>query len=125
MDNTKLKSRLHDKVQELPAPETGEKALAVVVYNYLALNKNALEIIRANLKNQPLSFELFDMIKSPSGGSTVFSVPGMAGDEPEKPAKKKSIGKRKKVGGNVKKMEIKKKLQQTDRHKNVPFSLLK
>lgn len=80
MDNTNLKNRLSDKLQELPE----EKAVAAVSSNYLALNNNALEIIRANLKNQPLAFELFDIVKSPSGGSTVFSVPGMVGDEPAK-----------------------------------------
>ena len=52
--------------------------------NYAALTGNALEIIKENLKNQPLSFQLFDVVKSPSGGSTVFSVPGLAGDETAK-----------------------------------------
>ena len=49
--------------------------------NYLALKNNALEIIQQNLKSQPLSFTLFDVVKSPSGGATVFSVPGLSGDE--------------------------------------------
>ncbi|MGN1415645.1 MAG: hypothetical protein ACI4XF_02300 [Oscillospiraceae bacterium] len=51
---------------------------------YIALKSNTIDIIRQNLKNQPLSFQLFDTVKSPSGGSTVFTVPGIAGDEIEK-----------------------------------------
>ena len=41
-------------------------------------------LFRSNLKSQPLTLDLFDIVKSPSGGSTVFSVPGLSGDEPEK-----------------------------------------
>lgn len=52
--------------------------------NFVALEQNSLEIIRENLKNQPLSLGLFDVVKSPSGGSTVFSVPGISGEEAEK-----------------------------------------
>ena len=79
MDTTNLKNRMSDKVQEI-------QTVAVEPANsgYLALNSNALDIIRGNLKNQPLSFDLFDIVKSPSGGSTVFSVPGLSGDEAEK-----------------------------------------
>jgi hypothetical protein len=51
---------------------------------YIALTNNALDIISDNLKNQPLSFQLFDIVKSPSGGATVFTVPGISGDEVEK-----------------------------------------
>ena len=93
MDNTKLKGRMSGKVQELQqtpgnqnitvtsAPET---SLTPVDSTYLALTNNVLDIIRANLKSQPLSLDLFDIVKSPSGGATVFSVPGLAGDEPAK-----------------------------------------
>ncbi len=88
MDTTKLKDRLGGKVQELQRPAeavpVADTALAPVNSNYLALSSNALELIRANLKNQPLSFDFFDIVKSPSGGSTVFSVPGLSGDEAEK-----------------------------------------
>mgnify|MGYP003292781958 FL=1 len=79
MDTTNLKNRMSDKVQELqtPAPQTNSSG-------YLALTSNALDIIRGNLKNQPLSLDLFDIVKSPSGGSTVFSVPGLSGDEVER-----------------------------------------
>lgn len=91
MNTTKLKDRLGSKVQAL-AESAEEKevlamtktSLAPVNSSYIALTNNALEIIRENLKNQPLSFQLFDIVKSPSGGSTVFSVPGLAGDEAEK-----------------------------------------
>ena len=79
MDTTNLKNRMSDKVQELQMPATTPTGSS-----YLALTNNALDIIRANLKSQPLSFDLFDVVKSPSGGSIVFSVPGLAGDEAEK-----------------------------------------
>ena len=84
MDNAKLKSRMSDKVQELQQPLAGaapDTSLAPVDSTYLALTNNALDIIRANLKSQPLSLDLFDIVKSPSGGSTVFEVPGLTGNE--------------------------------------------
>ena len=87
MDTSKLKNKLEGKVvalqepAEISVPETG---LATTSSDYIALNNNALDIIRENLKNQPLSFDLFDVVKSPSGGSTVFAVPGLSGDEPAK-----------------------------------------
>ena len=86
MDNTKLKSRMSGKVQELQQPVEVVEAAPMIPVNpgYLALNHNALEIIRENLKNQPLSYDLFDVVKSPSGGATVFEVPGLAGAEAEK-----------------------------------------
>lgn len=84
MDSTKLKNRLEDKVQKIQTLAKTETALSATNSDYLALSSNALEIIRSNLKNQPLSFDLFDIVKSPSGGSTVFSVPGLTGDEAEK-----------------------------------------
>lgn len=86
MDTTKLKNKLGDKVLALQesADIAAETTLATTDSDYIALNSNALDIIRENLKNQPLSFDFFDVVKSPSGGSTVFSVPGLAGDEAEK-----------------------------------------
>ena len=90
MDNTKLKNRMSGKVQELqnPAPAGeaagAEASLVSVTPGYIALTNNAVDLIRDNLKHQPLSLDLFDIVKSPSGGSTVFSVPGLAGDEAEK-----------------------------------------
>ncbi|MBR2928347.1 MAG: hypothetical protein IKC24_04230 [Oscillospiraceae bacterium] len=91
MDNTKLKFRLGDKVQTLQETQemgvvaaTAKLSLAPVDSSYIALNHNALDIIRENLKSQPMTYDLFDVVKSPSGGSTVFSVPGLAGDEAEK-----------------------------------------
>ena len=80
MDNTKLKNKLGTKVQSLQ--ESTEEI--TTSSTYLALNPNTLDIIRSNLKSQPLTYELFDVVKSPSGGSTVFSVPGLSGDEAEK-----------------------------------------
>lgn len=83
MDTAKLKSRLEGKVQELQKP-VADAALVPSGSAYMALNGDALGIIRENLKNQPLSLDLFDIVKSPSGGSTVFSVPGLAGEEAKK-----------------------------------------
>ena len=90
MDTTKLKSRMSNKVQELQKPAEEQEAAVVemslspVDSSYMALSSNALDLIRANLKNQPLTLDLFDMVKSPSGGATTFSVPGLSGEEPEK-----------------------------------------
>ena len=85
MDSTKLKTRMNTKMAELetPAPLPFEMGLAPVNADYASLSNNALSVIRENLKNQPLALDFFDVVKSPSGGSTVFSVPGLNGDEPE------------------------------------------
>lgn len=84
MDNTKLKSRMSGKVQSLQKPEDTADTSLAADSSYLALSNNALDLIRANLKSQLLTLDLFDVVKSPAGGSTVFSVPGLAGDEPAK-----------------------------------------
>ncbi len=90
MDNAKLKSRMSGKVQELQQPTENqnitaasapETSLAPADSSYIALTSNALDLIRANLKHQSLTLDLFDVVKSPSGGSTVFEVPGLAGNE--------------------------------------------
>lgn len=82
MENLKLKDRLNTKVQIIEEnTNTNELATAS---NFAALANNSLDIIRSNLKKQPMSFQLFDIVKSPSGGSTVFSVPGLSGDDAEK-----------------------------------------
>jgi len=85
MDSTKLKAKMTTKAQELtaPAPLPFDTGFVPVEAEYIALNNNALSVIRENLKNQPMSLDLFDVVKSPSGGSTVFAVPGLSGDEPE------------------------------------------
>ncbi len=86
MDNSKLKSKLDGKVQAMSesADQPRPASLAPVDSTYIALTNNALDIIRANLKSQPLSLDLFDIVKSPSGGATVFEVPGLAGAEAER-----------------------------------------
>ncbi|MCM1166993.1 MAG: hypothetical protein NC299_14795 [Lachnospiraceae bacterium] len=85
MDNLKLKERLNSKVQTIGERNNDmDKTDLVTTNSYPALTNNALEIIRDNLKRQPLSFQLFDVVKSPSGGSTVFSVPSISGDEAAK-----------------------------------------
>ena len=86
MDNsTKLKAKMTTKAQEFtaPTPLPFETGLMPMEAEYAALSNNALSVIRENLKNQPLALDFFDVVKSPSGGSTVFSVPGLNGDEPE------------------------------------------
>ena len=85
MDSTKLKAKMTTKAQEFtaPTPLSFETGLMPMEADYAALSNNALSVIRENLKNQPLALDFFDVVKSPSGGSTVFSVPGLNGDEPE------------------------------------------
>lgn len=90
METTALKNRMSGKIssrQTEPAEKNvnmANTALAPVNSGYVALTNNALDIISENLKNQPLSFSLFDIVKSPSGGATVFAVPGLSGEEAEK-----------------------------------------
>ncbi|MCL2187958.1 MAG: hypothetical protein FWB87_04260 [Defluviitaleaceae bacterium] len=100
MDTQKLKDRLGGKLQTGQPKSTTNNDVAVqsaevsevsevteiitVTSEYPALTNNALEIINENLKNQPLSHGLFDIVKSPSGGTTAFTVPGLAGEEIEK-----------------------------------------
>jgi len=52
--------------------------------NYIALTTNAIDIINDNLKNQPLSHQLFDIIKAPTGGTTAFTIPDIGGDDIQK-----------------------------------------
>ncbi len=89
MNTATLKTRLGTKVQAIAKPVINVESVtnnSFVSLNssYLALTNNALQIIQENLKKQPLSFQIFDIVKSPSGGATVFSVPGLAGDEAAK-----------------------------------------
>ena len=85
MNSQKLKDRLNTKVHGIDERNISmDNTELVTTSNYAALTGNALEIIKENLKNQPLSFQLFDVVKSPAGGSTVFSVPGLTGDDTSK-----------------------------------------
>lgn len=83
--NSTLKNRMAARAT---ASENGSPSLSenttMVATEYAALDDSALEVIRENLKNQPMALQLFDIVKSPSGGSTVFTVPGISGDEVEK-----------------------------------------
>jgi hypothetical protein len=74
------------KIINMPgtAASVNDTALAAITSEYTALTTNVMEIINENLKNQPLSQQLFDVIKAPSGGATVFTVPGIAGEELQK-----------------------------------------
>ena len=78
MEQMNLKDRLSVKV------ETLQTAPALPSSDYLALNNSTLDLIHENLKDQPLTYQMFDVVKSPSGGSTVFTVPGLTGEEAEK-----------------------------------------
>jgi hypothetical protein len=93
MDTSNLKNRLDGKIRGVTAdtPNPAEEgihimnktttAMTAAKSDYVALKTNAFDVINANLKQQPLSYALFDIIKSPSGGATAFTVPGLAGDE--------------------------------------------
>ena len=99
MDTTKIKERLNGKLQNkqsksaksnpeeertVATMENEPNSVTPVVSNYVALTSDVLGIISENLKNQQLSPALFDIVKSPSGGTTAFTVPGLSGDEIEK-----------------------------------------
>jgi hypothetical protein len=101
MNTAMLKNRLSEKLQNIKPESAEEKiilsenkeernlimettALTAANTGYAALKNNALDIINENLKSQTLSHSLFDVVKSPSGGTTVFTVPGISGDEIEK-----------------------------------------
>ncbi len=87
MNNEQLKSRLNSKVESITQErkiEAMNETAIIAEQGYIALKDNTIDIIKQNLKNQPLSFQLFDTVKAPSGGSTVFTVPGISGDEIEK-----------------------------------------
>jgi len=85
-----LKTRLSEKIQKSQSPNLPierkiinmpETTVAVVEQGYISLPTNALEIINENLKNKPLSRQSIDVVKSPGGGATAFTVPGLTGDE--------------------------------------------
>ena len=93
MANSKLKEQLNGKLQNQQTETTGERtddmsaATALTTVNesdYIALKSDALGIISENLKHQQLSPAMFDVVKSPSGGTTAFTVPGLSGDEIQK-----------------------------------------
>ena len=85
MSTTRLMERMADRAQRMELAEASAgAALSGNDDGYIALTDSAFEIIRENLKRQPISLDLFDTVKSPSGGSTVFSVPGLTGDEAER-----------------------------------------
>jgi len=90
MDTANLKARLGNKVNNIQTELTKGKIINMnttaltAQSEYVALTSNALDIINENLKNQPLSYQLFDTIKAPTGGATVFTVPGISGEEIQK-----------------------------------------
>ena len=86
MNTENLKSKLSNKVKDITEERTiiMQETAVTTGTNYAALKNNALDIIKNNLKNQPLSLQLFDIIKSPSGGSTSFTIPTLSGETMEK-----------------------------------------
>jgi len=88
MDTTKLSNRLDNQLQKQQKEQrvsvpTGQE-LILKQSDYVALTSDALSIIQENLKKQPLTHTLFDIVKSPSGGATVFTIPGLSGEEVQK-----------------------------------------
>jgi len=88
---TNLKDRLNNKLQSRESESKTEKIITMPTTtalatssDYVALTTNAIDIISENPKNQQLSHALFDVVKSPSGGATAFTVPGLSGDEIQK-----------------------------------------
>jgi len=80
---SELKEKLGGKMQTVNPPvEVVE--VETTDSGYVALTTNAMDIISENLKNQTLTYQLIDVIKSPSGGTTAFTVPGLSGDEIQK-----------------------------------------
>ncbi len=60
MDNLKLKERLNNRIQTIEERNMNmDKTALETTSNYPALTNTALDIIRDNLKKQPLSFQLF------------------------------------------------------------------
>jgi len=76
-----LKTIISNKINTM---NTETALIPTPTSEYVALTTNALDIINENLKNQPLSHQLFDTVKAPTGGTTVFTVPGLSGDEIQK-----------------------------------------
>lgn len=82
-----LKDRLGQKVSDLQTAQKEEAAAArpqaapAAASEYTALTTNAMEVLYDNLKHQPLSQQVFDVIKAPSGGATAFTVNGVGGEE--------------------------------------------
>jgi hypothetical protein len=90
MKTDNLKERLNNKLQPQQPESKDEKVITISTStalttandsNFVALTSDVMGIIGDNLKNQQLSYGLFDVVKSPSGGVTAFSVPTMSGDE--------------------------------------------
>lgn len=82
MNTTTLKNRLATKSGGAKAsPVSVSDSSQSTITEYAAFNNNSLEIIEENLKKQPMSLQLFDIVKAPTGGSTVFTVPGISGEE--------------------------------------------
>lgn len=77
MDTTKLKDKLDSKVQSLQEPIA--PAVVPAESGYIALSNNALDIIRENMKNQPLSLQLFDVVKSHPAEPRCFLCPASPG----------------------------------------------
>jgi len=87
MNTKNLRSKLSSKINDISNEERKlamQETAIIESTNYIALKNNAIDIIKNNLKNQPLSLQLFDIIKSPSGGSTSFTIPTLSGEKVEK-----------------------------------------
>jgi len=100
MSKLNLKFRLSEKLQDsqseltdsterknvyMPKAKVLESSTVnTVAQGRISLPANALDIINENLKNRPLSRQSIDVIKSPAGGTTAFTVPCLAGEDIQK-----------------------------------------
>lgn len=86
MNTEQLKARLNNKIDTIYKERTNITMENTTIMtattntaaadNYAVLHSNTIDIIKQNLKNQPLSIQLFDTVKAPSGGTTAFTIPG-------------------------------------------------
>ena len=82
---TEEREPIEERVINMPTTALSQVAtVAPIKSDYVALTNNAIGIISENLKSQPLTHQLFDVIKAPTGGMTAFTVPGLSGDEIQK-----------------------------------------
>lgn len=58
--------------------------MTTVTSGLISLPPNALDIINENLKNRPISRQSIDVIKSPAGGTTAFTIPCISGEDIQK-----------------------------------------
>ena len=83
---SKLQDKLNEKLDDLAERKSEIQSTEIIETpgSYLAVTQQAVAIITENLKNKPISRQSIDTIKSPSGGTLVFTIPSITGDDIEK-----------------------------------------